>query len=185
MKDEIIVRRYADAFLEYARLYTSVENLVADAKSLRYEVLYPHAEFMEILKAPDIPLGEKNAFIDNVLTGRFLAQTIQLLKLLLEKKRIDKLSDILEFIIRKYAHEGMTEVVLNSAYPLDDSLIQSIEQKLKQTLGNQLKFYIQLDGGLLGGIQIIVGNKVIDGSVKKRLEDLREKLHLARIQNGA
>jgi F-type H+-transporting ATPase subunit delta len=55
-------------------------------------------------------------------------------------------------------------------------LIKRIEDVLKKKFKQNLRFYIDLDGSLLGGVQVVVGNTIIDGSVAKRLNDLRGKL---------
>ena len=44
-----------------------------------------------------------------------------------------------------------------------------------------MRFYIDLDGSLLGGVQVVIGNTIIDGSVRKRLDELKEKLTTIRM----
>jgi F-type H+-transporting ATPase subunit delta len=84
--------------------------------------------------------------------------------------------DIAEYLLLNYAHEGEEEVVLRTSLPLDIGLIKRIEEKLSERYGKKFKFYIDLDGSLLGGVQVVMGNTIFDGSVRKRLSDLKEKL---------
>jgi F0F1-type ATP synthase delta subunit len=61
-------------------------------------------------------------------------------------------------------------------------LIKEIEDKLEEKLQKKFKFYIDLDADLMGGVQVIFGNNtIIDGSVRKRLADLKEKLRGVRV----
>jgi F-type H+-transporting ATPase subunit delta len=75
-----------------------------------------------------------------------------------------------------YAHEGEEEVLLRTGFPLDLDQIKRLEDKLREKYGKKFKFYINLDGSLLGGAQVIIGNTILDGSVRMRLLDLKEKL---------
>ena len=71
--------------------------------------------------------------------------------------------------------------MLKTAFPLELDLIRRIEAALKKKFKQDLRFYINLDGSLLGGVQVVIGNTIIDGSVKKRLEGLRERLTRVRM----
>ena len=98
------------------------------------------------------------------------------LKLLLDKKRFDIFPDAAEYLRAKYSHHGQVDVLLKTAFPLELDLIKKIEEVLKNKLKKNLRFYIDLDGDLLGGVQVIIGNTIIDGSIRKRLEELKHKL---------
>ena len=86
-----------------------------------------------------------------------------------------------EYLRAKYTHQGQLDVLLRTAFPLELEVIEKIELALKKKFKQNLKFYIDLDGSLLGGVQIVFGNTIIDGSVKKRLVDLKEKLITVRM----
>ncbi len=107
--------------------------------------------------------------------------SLSLLKLLLENERIDHLTDIIEYIRSVYGYEGETEALLKTAYPLDLELIKSIKERLEKKFNKRLKLYIELDGSLLGGVQVVMGNTVIDATVAGSLADLREKLRNVRV----
>jgi F-type H+-transporting ATPase subunit delta len=80
-----------------------------------------------------------------------------------------------------YAHLGETEAVLKTSFPLDLDLIKEIKEKLEKKFNRNFRFYIDLDGSMLGGVQVIIGNTIIDGTVVRRLSDLREKLLTVRV----
>jgi len=56
-----------------------------------------------------------------------------------------------------------------------------IKKGLESKLNKKLKLVVGLDPGLLGGVQVTIGNTVIDGSVRRRLDDLKEKLETVRV----
>jgi len=176
MIDKIVAKRYADAFLGFAKAGCGMERALLDLRNLKNTVISDNPEFLEVLESPEIGLTEKNDFIDRVLNDEFCEETKDFLKLLVEKVRIDKLIDIIEFIRVVYSHGGEEEALLKTSFPLDLKLIKQIEEKLEKKFNKKLKFYIDLDGSLLGGVQVIIGNTVIDGTIRRRLDDLREKL---------
>ncbi|MFA5118559.1 MAG: ATP synthase F1 subunit delta [Candidatus Omnitrophota bacterium] len=179
-KDRIVVNRYAEAFLGYAKEGAHRLQAVDDLKGLK-ALMNNNPDFFEFLCSLEITLSEKYGFIDAVLGDAFLPETKQFLKLLLEKGRIDKIADIIEYVRVKYSHYGESEVLLRTSYLLDLDLIKSIEKKLEEKYARRFKFYIDLDSTLLGGVQIIIGNTVIDGSVRRRLDELREKLMAVKV----
>jgi len=80
-----------------------------------------------------------------------------------------------------YAHLGRTDAVLRTSSPLDLELIRKIRDKLEEKFQKKFKFYIDLDTNLLGGVQVIIGNRIIDGSLRRRLDELKGKLLAARV----
>jgi len=181
MIGKIVVKRYAEAFVGYANETIGIDRLVDELKAFRRDVLHDNPEFIKFLESKDITLAEKYDFIGNVLGDDFTQEIKHFIKLLIDKGRIGILNDVIEYIRVNYSFGEQVEVLLKTSTPLDLSLIKEIKDSLSQKLNKKLKFYIDLDGSLLGGIQIIIGNKLIDGTVRKRLDELKEKLLAVRI----
>ena len=175
MTDRVVVKRYAEAFMDFAAGSIGLKKALQDLKNLKF-LIEQNAGFMNILRSLDVSYSEKCDFIDRTLDENFSRETGQFLKLLLEKQRIDKLVDIADYIRVAYAHLGETEAVLKTSFPLDLDLIEEIKKRLEEKFKRKFRFYIDLDGTMLGGVQVIIGNTIIDGTVRKRLSDLKEKL---------
>jgi len=180
MIDKIVTERYAEAFVGFAKETIGLEIALKDLRNLKNIVIHDNPEFLEFLSNLDISYTEKCEFIDKVLND-FSPEFRQFLKLLIEKERINKIEDIVQYIREKYSQGGKVPALLKTAFPLDLELIKIIKDKLESKLKKKFKLYIDLDGNLLGGVQVIIGNTVIDGSVRKRLDELKEKLMLARV----
>ncbi|HNV23720.1 MAG TPA: ATP synthase F1 subunit delta [Candidatus Omnitrophota bacterium] len=175
MKSSIISKRYADAFIGLARTTIGLETALKETKLLR-RLIKENAEFENFLKSPQISPVEKNRFIDDILKNSFSPDVCNFLKLLIEKNRIEYFIDIADYLRLTYEHEDTVNVVLKTTFFLDDDLIQKIERKLQEKLGKKMQFYIDLDTDLCGGIQVIIENKIIDGSIKHRLNEVKKKL---------
>jgi len=180
IKDEIVVKRYADAFISHAKENIGMEKALEDFKSLK-GVIRENPEFLQALFSLELSFSEKCDFIEKVLGADFSQELRNFLKVLLEKSRIEKLLDIAEYIRITYSHGGEEGALLKTSFPLELEDIKEIEVALEKKFNRRFKFYIDLDGDLLGGLQVIIGNTVIDGSVRKRLIELKEKLMAARI----
>jgi F-type H+-transporting ATPase subunit delta len=80
-----------------------------------------------------------------------------------------------------YSHGEALEAVLKTSYPLDLGLIRKVKSKLENKMQKKINLYLELDPDLLGGIQIRIGNTIIDGSVRRRIDELKKKLMLAQV----
>ncbi|MDD2679764.1 MAG: ATP synthase F1 subunit delta [Candidatus Omnitrophica bacterium] len=180
MKERLVVKRYAEAFMDFARETIGLKQAVLDFKNLK-AIMHENKGFQEILHSLDVSYAEKRDFIDKVLNADFSNEFKQFLKLLLEKNRIGIIGDIADYVRVAYSHLGETEAILRTSFPLDLSLIRKIKDKLEKKFKRAFRFYIDLDGSLLGGVQVIIGNTVIDGTVRRRLEDLKQKLLTVRV----
>jgi F-type H+-transporting ATPase subunit delta len=180
MKNEVISKRYADAFLEFAKETIGFEKGLEELRDLK-RVFHDNPEFGSFVESPQITDIEKRAFIDDALRGNFSEDARQFLKLLLKKGRIDILPDIAEYARVAYSHGVEVEALLKTSYPLDTEDIQKIKDSMEKKFNKKLHLYVELDSDLLGGICMKVENTIIDGSVKRRLDDLKEKLTVAKV----
>lgn len=177
----IIAKRYAEAYADYARRAIGLEKAVEEVKSLK-TIMRDNIAFYQMLSSPALTLTEKFEFVDRVFEGRFSTELGQFVKLVIEKRRSDLLFDMLDYIRVNYSHGEELDAVLKSAYPLDLDDIGKIKAALEKKFNRKIHLYLGLDTELLGGAQVIIGNTVIDGSLKKRLEDLGEKIKIAGIR---
>ncbi|MCX5716689.1 MAG: ATP synthase F1 subunit delta [Candidatus Omnitrophica bacterium] len=180
MGQRIVVKRYAEAFAEYAAQVPGLKQVVEEVKALK-AVIRDNPEFCQMLSSPALTLAEKYEFIDKVFEGRFSQEISHLVKVITEKRHVDLLFDMLEYIRVNYSYGEEISAVLKSADILDLDDIRQIKERLEKKLQKKLRLYLDLDPDLLAGIQITVGTTVIDGSLKRRLEELREKVKSARM----
>lgn len=174
MKDSIIVKRYADAFMAYAKEGIGQEKAYREFKNLR-KIIRDNGKFLEILYSPDITYAEKCVFLDRILEG-FSEELKSFLKLLLKKGRIEKILEIGEYIRLTYSRDRVVDVLLKTTFPLEIEIMNKIKSRLESKFNKKFKLYTDLDDNLLGGIQVIFGNTIIDATLRRRLLDLKEEL---------
>ncbi|MDD4908002.1 MAG: ATP synthase F1 subunit delta [Candidatus Omnitrophica bacterium] len=180
MKDTVAAKRYGEAFILYARDTIGVEKAVEDCRNIR-NLVRENPEFIALLRNPVMTYAEKSDFIDRLLGKDFSDEFKHFLKLLTDKRRIDDLPEIAEYLWMAYSRKAQVSVALRSAFTLDIESVEALRSVLEKRFSKKVKFDIEMDKDLLGGVQVAIGNTIIDGSIRRNLSDLREKLSLTRV----
>lgn len=176
MSEEVVSRRYAEALYALA----SEQNLVDEIGSelaVVGKVFEEEKQFVDILNHPKITLDEKMSLVETTFkeTEKPL---LNLLKLLVERHRINLVSKIAVEFTEKYNQvNGIAVAEVSSVRALSDDEKLSIEASLKQKL-NKAEVTINniVNPSLLGGLRIRVGNTIFDGSVSGKLNRLKNNI---------
>jgi len=136
------------------------------------------ADLREVFLDPSFPSEQKVAILDK-LNAR-LGMSVQVRNFIAVVIQHDRLH-VLDEILAEYRKEvnrrlGISEVQVTTARPLDADERQGIEQKVAALTGTQVQATYHEDKSLLGGVVVRVGSTVYDGSVKGRLDRLKEQL---------
>ena len=76
----------------------------------------------------------------------------------------------------KNAQSGSSDAVVYSAFPIDDAVLADVATTLQARFGRKLNVKVELEPALIGGIRVVVGDEVLDTSVKARLEQMKVAL---------
>ncbi len=176
MKDKVAAKRYAQGLLAFAKESIGVEKCYEEYLGA-VRILAENPGLKKILQNPEITRDEKFTAVDKVFGKDFSQEIREFLKLIIRKRRVEEACDIADYFEAfYYGEQGIEEGLITTARPLDDKTLFAIQRKLEIKLGKKLKLEIKIDRGLIGGIKARVGNKVIDGSVKSKLAQLKEHL---------
>lgn len=175
---DTVAKRYACALFEIALEGNKVEVIDAEAEVL--EEVFADSQVMAFLNSPRIPDATKKGVIDKLLADKFDKTLINLLKLLVDKKRTSSLPAILRYFdILTDQHRGVEVVTIVSAVELDAGQQAQIVEQLKRfsEYGN-LEVKTEVNKGVLGGVKVRLGdNLVIDGTLSSKLKQMKEKLY--------
>jgi len=173
-----VARRYAMALFELAREQGKVE--VVDEQAQFLEDLFGDHQVRAFFHSPRIPAEQKKRLVASQLR-EFLDPTVHnLLRLLIDKRRIGVLPEIMrEFDELTDRHRGVEEVTIVSAVPLTDEQRAAVVAQVRRFSSyDNLRVSTEVDGGVLGGIKIRLGhNIVIDGTLSSRLSEMRQRLY--------
>lgn len=99
------------------------------------------------------------------------------LRVVLENGRLAALPIMVEqYRALLQSRQGVSEAVVYSAYPIDATQLADIVAPLERRFGRKLQPKVELDPELIGGVRVVVGDEVLDTSVKARLERMRSSL---------
>ena len=175
-----LITRYAEGFLEYAKGTIGFERALKELARVK-DVFRDNPQFQEFLENPAINYIKKCGVIDRTLITGFSQEIRNFLKLLLKKGRIGKFANIAEYARIKYSHGKSLKALLYTTYLMDTKTMKRLKNTLESKLKAKLQLYVNLAPDMLGGARVIIGNKILDGSVKRRLEDMREQLIAAKV----
>jgi len=170
-----VARRYAVALYQLA----DEEGTVAQTQEELQAVVEETTRTREIghyLAHPLVDRARKAAFIDKVFPD--LSERIRSLFRLLIRNRRESYLDLIysEFLSARADAEGWIPVRVTTARPLDGEERDRLTGRLEQALGRRVRLEERLDDRLLGGARIETEGRVVDGSLRARLEGLRAQL---------
>jgi len=113
----------------------------------------------------------------SILGGKLDGQAENFVRVLAENKRLELLPEIqLQFEVLKNEREGVVEVEVYSAFDLSDAQVADLAQRLEKRTGRKVRTRVQVDKDLIGGVKVVIGDKVLDGSARGRLAALENAL---------
>ena len=103
MKNRLVSKRYAEAYVAFASPKVGVSRCVEDMKDIR-TVLRQNPDFLHFLRAPEVSKDEKAGLLDRVLGEVLVDETRTFIKYLIEKSRVSLLSSVAEYVRVAYSH---------------------------------------------------------------------------------
>jgi len=174
--DQGVAHRYAQALFGAALRGNAVEAVRADLESLE-SWLSADPTLIRFLESP-IELDEdKVRLIETLFRGRTTDLFIRLLLLLLRKKRIAHLLEVVRaYRVLVEEHEGVAEARVTTAVPLPQDLNDRLREGLEQLIGKKVRIRPRVDPRIIGGVIVMVQGKILDRSIRHELEKLRDDL---------
>lgn len=176
MRETTIARVYAETLLQVAQEHGAAERIATEAEALAE--LFREAPFLRsFLDSPRVAADEKRAVLRRALEGRVAPELVRFLEVVVERER----QDLLDAILREFAGlmeqlRNQQELMVVSAVPLDDSLRERLRRTFEHATGRTIVLAERVDPALVGGMLVQIGDTRIDGSLRSRLENLRERM---------
>ena len=170
------IRGYAAAIFELARAEGVMEQVEGELFRVA-RALEGSDDLKKALSDQRLPVERKQAVIDDLMGSRAHRLTTAFVSFAVGLGRGGDLAEISDaFTARSAAERGRAVAEVRSAIPLDDATVERLASGLAARIGNQVEVRVVIDESILGGLVTSVGDTVIDGSVRKRLEQLRESV---------
>jgi F-type H+-transporting ATPase subunit delta len=172
---EQIAEVYARALFEAAK-ENDVLDRVHDELGEFAEALEDDRDLQVFLFSPYFSSDEKREGVRTIVSDAD-ERTVNFLALLAERHRMPALFRIKREFDALWADENkLLPVTVTSAVELDEGLVEEIGNRIQEQTGRKVELSANVDPDVLGGLMVRVGNKVLDGTVRNRLERLRKQV---------
>ncbi|MBX7160519.1 MAG: ATP synthase F1 subunit delta [Acidimicrobiia bacterium] len=178
MRDAAI-RGYAQAMLDVA----DAEGVLADVEDELFAfrgVLEANPDLVQGLSDVGIPAERRQQLVEELLGGRALPQTVQLVSFVVGGGRGRVLQDvIIEFLELAASRKSSAVAEVRSASQLSDDQKSKLAAALEKATGKKVQIRVQVDPSVIGGVLVKVGDQIVDGTVRTQLNRFREGLRSA------
>lgn len=175
---EEIARVYAKALFDVAKEKDKLDD-VHEQLGQFADALEESPDMQAFFFSPYFSSADKQEGISKAVSGAE-SELVNFLELLAEKHRMPVLFAVRRAFDELYAEERKRiAVTLTSAVELDPKVVKKVGEEIKRQTGREIEIETTVDEGVLGGLVLQVGNKVLDASVRSKLDRLRREISQA------
>lgn len=173
----LVEKRYAQALMELSG--SDIENVRKELEDF-VTIYNVDKDFRTFLLDPRIKADDKQTIIKNVFTEKLSKNVLNFILLLIEKRRIKNVMQIYEqLVIMINERFNVLDMKIITAVPLEEQQLASLKEKFRAKYGaSGVKAEEVVDPSIIGGVKVIIGDKVYDGSIKGRIESLTELINI-------
>ena len=174
---KLIEGSYGDALFELALEQNELDS-VAEQVELLAQAFAENPELLKLLNHPKISKEEKISVIETIFKGRFSDDIVGFLVIITQKDRGAEIEAILNYFlakVREYKKIGVARVT--SAVELTAEQKKRVEEKLlQQTSYESFEVDYSVDASLIGGMVIRIGDRVVDSSIRTKMDNMAKNL---------
>jgi len=176
MASDPLVMSYAEALFQVARAEEMLDRVEEELTRLN-KSLDSNAELREFLSTPQISSDGKKSALFQIFGGKISPITLHWMNTVVDQGRQRRLPVIIEAFLKltEDARDKITAEVITSI-PLSEDLSKRLEQELSKITKKRVFLKPMVDDSILGGVIVKIENKVIDGSVRHRLEEIKNEM---------
>ena len=170
----LVATRYAKSLLQLANEKGQLEKVYADMQLVE-SVCEQNREFTNFLNSPIIKTDKKVAVVKEIFSGKVSDVTLGFLVILTLKRRELYMKHIAaEFVSQYKQHKNILTAVITSAVGIDSTVKAKVLELVKQTTKGEVELVEKVNKDLIGGFVLTIGDKQVDASVSRKLNDLRK-----------
>ena len=171
---------YAEALYELAAETGEKERLFDELMGLA-KVFSDNPGLCDVLQAPTVTNEEKYTMLKNIFGGRISQMAYNFLCVLAGKGRARHMEGIAEEYKKMwYAENNIMDVTVTSVRPLSADQRRRLADRLSASYGKRIVMTEKIDPSIMGGLKVTCGDRMLDGSVKTKLNELRSSMKNAR-----
>lgn len=170
---EYLDRRYALALYKVAEEKNKVDEYLQDLREI-CDIIDNNKELKAVIEYPQISTKQKKRIFIDIFKGKIDEELLSFLLILIEKGRIlylrEKLNQFEQINLEK---KNVVIAQVKSVIKMTDEQTSTLKSKLEKMYNKTVIIKHEIDKSIIGGLYVRVGNDVIDGSIKSKLDDMR------------
>jgi F-type H+-transporting ATPase subunit delta len=171
-----IARPYAEAAFRLAREQGSLATWSETLDKLASLAASP--DVASLIIHPNVSADQLVELFRAAVDGQSGAEASNFIRMLADNDRLAALPQIaLLFEEMKHGEEGVKEAEIVSAFPLSEEQVATLARQLESRFQAKLEVVVTVDPSLIGGVRVVVGDKVLDASVRSKLDAMRTALN--------
>jgi F-type H+-transporting ATPase subunit delta len=166
--------RYAAALFDLAKEEGQLPRVEADLKAFQ-AMLDESADLRRLIRSPVISAEDQSEALDAVLAKAGVSPlTVNFFRLIARNRRLFAVADMIRDFRALLARErGEVSADVASAHPLTAEQLSALKEALRMQIGKEVQVNTRVDPGLLGGLVVKVGSRMIDSSLRTKLNNLK------------
>ena len=170
-----IARPYAEAAFRLADAQGKLAEWLATLGNL--SSVAADARVRAAIGDPNFPAAKIAGLFISILAGKLSGEAENFVRVLAENGRLDVLSEIRgQYEALKNEREGVVEAEIYTAFEMDQPQLADMVARLEKKTGRKVRARVSVDKSLIGGVKIVIGDQVIDGSARAQLSALENAL---------
>jgi F-type H+-transporting ATPase subunit delta len=169
-----LAQRYATALFDLADEKRALDEVAGDLRNLR-DMLAASADFVRLIRSPILSRAEQAAAVGAVAESAGLSAMVHdFLAVVARNRRLFALPAMIEAYLARLAErrgEMTAEVV--TAQPLSEAQREALAERLRRGAGRRVSVEVRVDPALIGGIVVKLGSRMVDGSIRSKLQRLQ------------
>lgn len=174
---KLVSKTYGEALFELALEEHTIDVLFDEVQALK-EILKENPDFSKLMNHPKVVKEEKEAVMESIFKGRVSDELTGFLKIIISNNRYGEVGSALDYFtarVKEYKKIGIAYVT--TPLPLDDSQKAEVEKKLLETtVYETMEMNYVTDASIIGGMIIRIGDRIVDSSVRTKLNELAKEL---------
>lgn len=173
-----VARPYAEALFRVAQAGNATYNLEAWSNAVsELAQIGANPEVQAFARNPKVSESEVIAAVLSLVKSPLNDEIKNFVAMLIENGRIELLPEIgIQFQVLKNSLEGAADVEITSAFDMSEAQVAALVQTLEKKFSRKLNPAVTVDPALIGGVRVVVGDEVLDTSVRAQLQQMRVAL---------
>lgn len=174
---KLVSNIYGDALFEVAAENGTIDSMLEEVEAV-LDIFQENEEYVKLLNHPKIPVEEKISLLKGAFEGKISNEIMGLFSTVIEKGRFAEVESILSYFVSKVMeYKKIGTAYVTSAMPMSDEELANVEKRLLETTSyNEMHIVHDVDRNLIGGMTIRIGDRVLDSSIRTKLDSMAKEL---------